>query len=81
MQMLYMPCLPASITAPLTTPVPLHLPRYRGYFVPARPEKNVVEGSRPTEAFVEERRAALERYLNKLARHPAIKNSEVLPDA
>lgn len=30
-----------------------------------------------TEAFVEERRASLERYLNRLAAHPAAARSEV----
>lgn len=30
--------------------------KYRGYFVPPRPEKNAVEGQRMTDAFVEERR-------------------------
>ncbi|PNW78052.1 hypothetical protein CHLRE_10g462300v5 [Chlamydomonas reinhardtii] len=52
--------------------------RYRGYFVPPRPEKNAVEGQRMTDAFVEERRLALERYLNKLARHPVLSASEEL---
>ncbi|GFR52609.1 hypothetical protein Agub_g15124, partial [Astrephomene gubernaculifera] len=52
--------------------------RYRGFFVPPRPEKNAVEGQRMTDAFVEERRLALERYLNKLARHPVICASEEL---
>ncbi|KAG2491671.1 hypothetical protein HYH03_010040 [Edaphochlamys debaryana] len=52
--------------------------KYRGYFVPPRPEKNAVEGQRMTDAFVEERRLALERYLNKLARHPVIRDSEEL---
>ncbi|KAG2449349.1 hypothetical protein HYH02_005504 [Chlamydomonas schloesseri] len=52
--------------------------KYRGYFVPPRPEKNAVEGQRMTDAFVEERRLALERYLNKLARHPVLSASEEL---
>lgn len=41
------------------------------------PEKNMVEGQRQSDAFVEERRAALEGYLNKLAQHPAIGSGEV----
>ncbi|GIL87549.1 hypothetical protein Vretimale_14752 [Volvox reticuliferus] len=52
--------------------------KYSGHFVPPRPEKNAMEGQRMTDAFVEERRIALERYLNKLARHPVIGASEEL---
>jgi hypothetical protein len=37
----------------------------------------MIEGRRMTEAFVEERRTALERYLNRLAAHPAAARSEV----
>jgi hypothetical protein len=32
-------------------------------FLPARPEKNLIEGRRMTDTFIEARRAALERYL------------------
>lgn len=46
-------------------------------FLPARPEKNLIEGRRMTDAFIEARRAALERYLNRLAAHPAACRSEV----
>jgi len=46
-------------------------------FLPARPDKNVIEGRRRTEGFIEERRAALERYLNRLAAHPVAARSEV----
>ncbi|WIA10044.1 hypothetical protein OEZ85_010254 [Tetradesmus obliquus] len=49
-----------------------------GSFLPARPDKNMIEGRRMTEAFVEERRASLERYLNRLAAHPAAARSEAL---
>mmetsp|Transcript_24550 Transcript_24550/g.53643 ORF Transcript_24550/g.53643 Transcript_24550/m.53643 type:complete len:672 (+) Transcript_24550:240-2255(+) len=52
--------------------------RYRGYFIPPRPEKNAVEGQRMTDAFVEERRTALERYMNKLAAHPVLASCEEL---
>ncbi|GLI63759.1 hypothetical protein VaNZ11_006833 [Volvox africanus] len=52
--------------------------KYRGYFIPPRPEKNAVEGQRMTDGFVEERRIALERYLNKLAQHPVLGASEEL---
>lgn len=46
-------------------------------FLPARPEKNLIEGRRMTDGFVEARRAAVERYLNRLAAHPAASRSEV----
>eukprot|EP00775_Hariotina_reticulata_P008356 gene8356-8540_t len=52
--------------------------KFRGFFVPARPEKNAVEGQRMSDAFVEERRAGLQKYLQKLAAHPAIGPSDVL---
>lgn len=51
--------------------------KFRGYFVPPRPEKNAVEGQRMSDAFVEERRASLQKYLQKLAAHPVIGQSEV----
>lgn len=51
--------------------------KFRGYFVPPRPEKNAVEGQRMSDAFVEERRASLQKYLQKLAAHPVIGPSEV----
>ena len=51
--------------------------RYRGYFIPPRPEKNAVEGQRMADTFVEERRAALEHYMAALVAHPAIARSEV----
>ena len=53
--------------------------QYRGFFLPPRPEKNPVEGQRASEEFVEVRRAALEKYLNQLAAHPAVVRSEVRP--
>ncbi|GBF95905.1 sorting nexin 2A-like [Raphidocelis subcapitata] len=52
--------------------------RYRGYFVPPRPEKNAVEGQRSTDAFVEERREALQRYMARMAAHPTLGRSEEL---
>ena len=57
--------------------LPVDPARYRGYFVPPRPEKNAVEGQRMADAFVEERRVALEQYMGTLAAHPAIAKSEV----
>lgn len=52
---------------------------YRGFFVPVRPDKGVVDGQvMQTGQFVEQRRLALEKYLNKLAAHPVIRRSEEL---
>ena len=52
---------------------------HRGFFVPVRPDKSVVESQMmQSEQFVEQRRAQLEKYLNKLAAHPAIRRSEEL---
>ncbi|GAA0138662.1 scaffold/adaptor protein [Lithospermum erythrorhizon] len=52
---------------------------FRGFFVPLRPDKSVVE-SRMIEKneFLEQRRVGLERYLGKLAKHPVIRRSEEL---
>ena len=50
---------------------------HRGYFIPPRPEKNPVEGQRASDDFVEQRRSALEKYLQQLAMHPAISQSNV----
>lgn len=55
--------------------------KFRGYIVPPRPEKNAVEAQRMKGSFIQERRLALEKYLNKLAVHPEIKNCEVMPDS
>jgi len=44
-----------------------------------RPDKNAAEGGvRQTDAFVEERRCTLERWLNRLAAHPAVGASDAL---
>lgn len=51
---------------------------HRGYIIPPRPEKNTVEGQRASEEFVEGRRASLQRYLNQLASHPVIGQSQVV---
>nr|GEU75892.1 sorting nexin 2A-like [Tanacetum cinerariifolium] len=52
---------------------------YRGYFIPLRPDKSVVESQvMQKHEFVENRRVALEKYLRKLADHPVIKRSEEL---
>ncbi len=50
---------------------------HRGYFIPPRPEKNPVEGQRASADFVEGRRTALQHYLEQLAAHPVISQSEV----
>ncbi|XP_052186355.1 sorting nexin 2B-like [Diospyros lotus] len=52
---------------------------YRGFFVPIRPDKSVVESQvMQKQEFVEQRRDALEKYLRRLAAHPVIKRSEEL---
>lgn len=50
---------------------------HRGYIIPPRPEKNTVEGQRASEEFVEGRRGSLQKYLNSLAQHPTIRQSQV----
>lgn len=50
---------------------------HRGYIIPPRPEKNTVEGQRASEDFVAGRKVAIERYLNSLAAHPVIGESQV----
>ncbi|CAH1429072.1 unnamed protein product [Lactuca virosa] len=52
---------------------------YRGFFIPLRPDKSVVESQvMQKQEFVEQRRMALEKYLRKLAAHPVIRRSEEL---
>lgn len=52
---------------------------YRGFFVPPRPDKSVVESQvMQKQEFVEQRRVALEKYLSRLAAHPVIKKSDEL---
>ncbi|GAB2234090.1 hypothetical protein Droror1_Dr00003327 [Drosera rotundifolia] len=52
---------------------------YRGYFIPPRPDKSVVEGQvMQKQEFVEHRRLDLEKYLMRLASHPVIKKSNEL---
>ncbi|KAJ8537235.1 hypothetical protein K7X08_035636 [Anisodus acutangulus] len=52
---------------------------YRGFFIPLRPDKSVVESQvMQKQDFVEQRRAALEKYLRRLAAHPVIRRSEEL---
>lgn len=52
---------------------------YRGFFIPPRPDKSVVESQvMQKQEFVEQRRVALEKYLRRLAAHPFIKKSDEL---
>jgi hypothetical protein len=52
---------------------------YRGFFIPIRPDKSVVEGQvMQKQEFVEQRRTALEKYLRRLVMHPVIKRSDEL---
>ncbi|XP_050217050.1 sorting nexin 2B-like [Mercurialis annua] len=52
---------------------------YRGFFIPPRPDKNVVESQvMQKQEFVEQRRVALEKYLRRLATHPVIRQSDEL---
>ncbi|XP_076918740.1 sorting nexin 2B-like [Bidens hawaiensis] len=52
---------------------------YRGFFIPTRPDKGVVESQVMQKyEFVEQRRVALEKYFRKLAAHPVIRRSEDL---
>eukprot|EP00268_Persea_americana_P051534 TRINITY_DN5701_c1_g1_i4.p1 TRINITY_DN5701_c1_g1~~TRINITY_DN5701_c1_g1_i4.p1 ORF type:complete len:584 (+),score=121.85 TRINITY_DN5701_c1_g1_i4:277-2028(+) len=52
---------------------------YRGFFIPPRPDKNVVESQvMQKQEFVEQRRVALEKYLCRLAAHPVIRKSDEL---
>ncbi|KAK7300877.1 hypothetical protein RJT34_11728 [Clitoria ternatea] len=50
---------------------------YRGFFIPPRPDKSIVESQvMQKQEFVEQRRVALEKYLRRLAAHPMIKKSD-----
>lgn len=50
---------------------------YRGFFIPPRPDKSIVESQvMQKQEFVEQRRMALEKYLRRLAEHPVIKKSD-----
>ncbi|XP_068634371.1 sorting nexin 2B-like [Aristolochia californica] len=52
---------------------------YRGFFIPPRPDKNVVESQvMQKQEFVKQRQAALEKYLARLVAHPVIGKSEEL---
>lgn len=52
---------------------------YRGYFIPPRPDKSLVESQvMQKQEFVEQRRLELEKYLRRLARHPVVRKSDEL---
>ncbi|KAL0728544.1 hypothetical protein Bca4012_024637 [Brassica carinata] len=52
--------------------------KYRGVFVPPLPEKSAVEKFRFTAEFIEMRRAALDIFVNRIALHPELQQSEDL---
>ena len=49
--------------------------QYRGAILPALPEKNVVEKYKMGGEFIEQRRAALEVFLKRVAAHPILHSS------
>ncbi|XP_010692916.2 sorting nexin 2B [Beta vulgaris subsp. vulgaris] len=50
---------------------------FRGYFIPLRPDKSIMESQMmQTNDFVDQRRIAIEKYLKKLAAHPVIRKSD-----
>ncbi|KAL9226727.1 hypothetical protein vseg_002505 [Gypsophila vaccaria] len=52
---------------------------FRGFVIPLRPDKSIVESQVMQKAeFVEQRTVAIEKYLKKLAGHPVIRKSEEL---
>ncbi|XP_042018416.1 sorting nexin 2A-like [Salvia splendens] len=52
---------------------------YRGFFIPPRPDKSLVESQvMQKQDFVEQRRVELEKYLKRLSRHPMIRKSDEL---
>ncbi|AQK99276.1 Sorting nexin 1 [Zea mays] len=52
--------------------------RYKGVFIPPLPEKNAVEKFRFSKEFIELRRQALDLFVNRIASHPELKQSDVL---
>lgn len=52
---------------------------YRGFFIPPRPDKSVVESQvMQKHEFIEQRRILLEKYLHRLGNHPVIRQSDEL---
>lgn len=50
----------------------------RGIIIPPLPEKNVVQKYQMTAEFIEQRRKALQVYVNRVAAHPTLEGSTVL---
>ncbi|KAJ7559052.1 hypothetical protein O6H91_04G067600 [Diphasiastrum complanatum] len=52
---------------------------FRGYFIPPRPDKSVVESQvMHKQEFIDQRRLSLEKYLRRLANHPDLRKSKEL---
>eukprot|EP00249_Psilotum_nudum_P019180 c27128_g2_i2 orf=202-1917(+) len=52
---------------------------YRGYFIPPRPDKSIVESQvMQRQEFIEQRRIALEKYFRRLSAHPVLRKSKEL---
>lgn len=49
---------------------------HRGYFIPPRPEKTVVNSTGDT--FIQERTVQLQQYLNRIATHPKLRLGDAL---
>lgn len=49
---------------------------HRGFVIPPLPSKNYLESKRGTEAFIKERQMDLHRFLNQIALHPVLYNTE-----
>nr|DAD48483.1 TPA_asm: hypothetical protein HUJ06_018420 [Nelumbo nucifera] len=52
--------------------------KYKGIFIPPLPEKSAVEKFRFSSEFIEMRRQALDIFLNRIASHPELRQSEDL---
>uniref|UniRef100_A0A1D1Z2J0 Sorting nexin 1 n=1 Tax=Anthurium amnicola TaxID=1678845 RepID=A0A1D1Z2J0_9ARAE len=52
--------------------------KYKGIFIPPLPEKSAVEKFRFTSEFIEMRRQALDIFINRIASHPDLQQSEEL---
>ncbi|ONK71303.1 uncharacterized protein A4U43_C04F7080 [Asparagus officinalis] len=52
--------------------------KYKGIFIPPLPEKSAVEKFRFSAEFIEMRRQALDIFVNRIASHPELKQSEDL---
>eukprot|EP00210_Caulerpa_lentillifera_P004766 g4550.t1 len=49
---------------------------HRGYVIPPLPSKNYIESKRGTETFIKERQMDLDRFLNQIAMHPVLYNTD-----